>query len=145
MEFYAFAPPASILRSLCALPPPDLKLHASGPTSLNTFTGYGRGYVLVNAQRHESALIVMPEKLLPWSAGSFAALSPEDFAQITALRPEVVLLGTGDTLRFPHPALTRALAEAQIGLEVMDMQAACRTYNILMAEERKVAAALLFS
>lgn len=145
MEFYAFASPASILHLLCAPSPPHLKLHASGPTSLNTFTGYGRGYVLVNAQRHESALIVMPEQLLPWGAGSFAALTAEDFAQIAALRPEVVLLGTGETLRFPHPVLTRALVEAQIGLEVMDVQAACRTYNILMAEERKVAAALLFS
>ena len=54
-------------------------------------------------------------------------------------------LGTGDTLRFPHPRITQALAAARIGVEVMDLQAACRTYNILMAEERKVAAALLFS
>ncbi len=122
-----------------------MKLHASGPTSLNTFTGYGKGYVLVNAQRHESGLIVMPEQLLPWHVAGFAALAAEDFVQIAALRPELVLLGTGEALRFPHPTLTRALSEARIGLEVMDIQAACRTYNILMAEERKVAAALLFS
>ena len=75
----------------------------------------------------------------------FAQLAVEEvYAQTLALKPEVVLLGTGDKLRFPHPSLTRAFAEARIGIEVMDLQAACRTYNILMAEERKVAAALLF-
>ena len=121
-----------------------MKLHASGLTSLNTFTGYGTGFVLVNAVRHESSLIVMPELLQAWDAGGFADLSPEDFDSLAALRPEVVLLGTGEKIRFPHPRLTRALAQARIGIEVMDNHAACRTYNILMAEERKVAAALLF-
>ena len=122
-----------------------MKLHASGLTHLNTFTGYGPGFVMVNNVRHEANLIVMPEDLRPWDAQGFAALTQGDFAQIAALQPEVVLLGTGDKLRFPHPRLTQALAAARVGLEVMDVQAACRTYNILMAEERKVAAALLFS
>ena len=122
-----------------------MKLHASGLTSLNTFTGYGPGFVLVNNVRHEENLIVLPEELRPWSAPSFAALKAEDFDELAALRPEVVLLGTGDKLRFPHPRITQALAAARVGVEVMDVQAACRTYNILMSEERKVAAALLFS
>jgi uncharacterized protein len=121
-----------------------VKLHASRPTALNTFTGYGPGFVLINDQRHESSLIVMPEHLQPWQAGTFSSLETAHFEAIVSLKPEMVLLGTGDRLRFPHPSLTRALAEARIGLEVMDLQAACRTYNILMAEERKVAAALLF-
>lgn len=121
-----------------------MKLHASGLTSLNTFTGYGAGFVLINGARHEGNLIVMPELLQPWDAGGFEALKPEDFAGLASLKPEVVLLGTGEKIRFPHPRLTRALAEARIGIEIMDNQAACRTYNILMAEERKVAAALLF-
>jgi uncharacterized protein len=121
-----------------------LKLHASGLTSLNTFTGYGADFVLVNAVRYESSLIVMPEALVPWQVASFAELKEEDFSGLVAMQPEVVLLGTGDKLRFPHPALTRKLSNARIGVEVMDLQAACRTYNILMAEERKVAAALLF-
>jgi uncharacterized protein len=121
-----------------------LKLHASGLTSLNTFTGYGADFVLVNNVRHESSLIVMPEALVPWEAASFSELKEEDFAGLAAMQPEVVLLGTGAKLRFPHPRLTRMLSEARIGVEVMDLQAACRTYNILMAEERKVAAALLF-
>lgn len=121
-----------------------MKLHPSGLTSLNTFTGYGADFVLVNAVRYESSIIVIPQTLVPWQAASFAELSEEDFSPIVSMQPEVVLLGTGGKIRFPHPALTRRLAEARIGLEVMDLQAACRTYNILMAEERKVAAALLF-
>ncbi len=123
---------------------PELKLHASGLTSLNTFTGYGAGFVLINAVRHEGNLIVMPELLQPWDAGGFETLEPEDFSVLVSLKPEVVLLGTGEKIRFPHPRLTQALSQARIGVEVMDNQAACRTYNILMAEERKVAAALLF-
>ena len=121
-----------------------MKLHASKLTALNTFTGYGPGFVAVNETRHESSVIVMPEQLVAWDVAGFEALKPEDFAALVAMKPEVVLLGTGEKLRFPHPRLTRALAEARIGIEVMDLQAACRTYNILMAEERKVAAALLF-
>ena len=122
-----------------------MKLHASSPSALNTFSGYGEGYVLVNGQRHAENMIVMPEQMLPWSAASFDALTEADFEVISGLNLEILLLGTGPKQRFPHPRLTRALAASRIGVEAMDLQAACRTYNILMAEERRVAAALLFT
>ena len=122
-----------------------MKLHASAPSAFNTFTGYGEGYVMVNGQRHEANLIVLPGQLLPWSAKSFDALSEADFDVLLELNPEILLLGTGPRQRFPQPRLIRALAARRIGVEAMDLQAACRTYNILMAEERRVAAALLFS
>ena len=122
-----------------------MKLHASAPSAFNAFTAYGEGYVMVNGQRHESNLIVLPGQLLPWSAKSFDALSEEDFHVLLELNLEILLLGTGPRQRFPHPRLTRALAAKRVGVEAMDLQAACRTYNILMAEERRVAAALLFS
>jgi uncharacterized protein len=122
-----------------------VKLHPPPPTALNTFTGYGEGYVLVNGERHETNLVVLPERLVPWSAASFDALAESDFESLLELGPEIVLLGTGPRQRFPHPRLTRALAERRIGIEVMDLRAACRTYNILAAEERRVAAALLFT
>lgn len=109
------------------------------------FTGYGEGYVMVNRQRHERTLVLMRDHLLTdWQPAGFDDLTAEHFAQLAELEPEIVLLGTGNRLRFPRPELTRALIEARIGLEVMDVQAACRTYNFLVAEERKVAAALLF-
>ena len=122
-----------------------MKLHAAGPTGLNTITGYGEGYVAVNGERRESSVIVLPDRLVAWEAREFSELAPEHFRVFEALEVEIVLLGTGPTQRFPHPRLTAALAAKRIGLEVMDVQAACRTYNILVAEERKVAAALLFA
>jgi len=122
-----------------------VKLHASVVSSRNAFTGYGEGYVLVSGQRREASLIVMPERQLDWAPASFAELSEAHFAHIVELHPEVVLLGTGARQRFPHPQPTAPLARAGIGLEVMDVQAACRTYNILAAEDRVVVAALLFA
>jgi uncharacterized protein len=121
-----------------------VKLHASGPTAYNSITGYGDDYVLVNGQRHASNLIIMPEEVLAWSVADFAGLTPEEFGVLENRGLEIVLLGTGPKQRFPHPRLTARLSAAGIGVEVMDLKAACRTYNILVAEERKVAAALLF-
>jgi uncharacterized protein len=121
-----------------------VKLHASGPATYNSITAYGEGYVQVNSQRYESSLIVMPERVLSWSASDFFSLRSKDFEELKNLGAEIVLLGTGPKQRFPHPSLTAPLAQAGIGVEVMDLKAACRTYNILVAEERKVAAALLF-
>ena len=120
-----------------------MKLHASVPGAANTFTGYGEGYVLVNGRRHQSSLIVMADQVLAWDAVSFESLTEKNLDDLKDLGAEIVLLGTGPTQRFPHPRLTARLARAGIGVEVMDVRAACRTYNILVAEERKVAAALL--
>ena len=120
-----------------------MKLHASGPATYNTITAYGEDYVQVNSQRYQSSLIVMMEQVVDWGSLQFSSLSPRDFQVLKDLGPEIVLLGTGPTQRFPHPRLTAPLAQAGIGVEVMDLKAACRTYNILAAEERKVAAALL--
>ena len=120
-----------------------MKLHPTGQSGVNTITGYGAGYVMVNGERRESSLVVLPERTIDWQDKRFDTLEAEDFTFLAGLEAEIVLLGTGARQRFPHPRLTAELAKAGIGLEVMDLQAACRTYNILVAEERKVAAALL--
>jgi len=122
-----------------------VKLHVTGSGSRNAITGYGEGYVMVNGRRHEASLIVLPDRVVPWEVSEFTRMAIEDFEKLKILDVEILLLGTGPTQRFPHPRLTAPLAEAGIGLEVMDLKAACRTYNILVAEERKVAAALLFA
>ena len=123
-----------------------MKLHLSKLSGINLFTGYGEGYVMVNRQRYAQNLVVLGDRIVTdWQPGGFDHLTAEDFSRLAGLKAEIVLLGTGARLRFPRPELTRALYAARIGLEVMDLQAACRTYNILAAEERKVAAALLFS
>jgi uncharacterized protein len=122
-----------------------MKLHLTSVSGVNLFTGYGEGYVMINQQRHQQNLVVLRDRLLTdWQPAGFDALVAAHFAQLAELAPEIVLLGTGARARFPRPELTRALIEARIGIEVMDIQAACRTYNFLVAEERKVAAALLF-
>ena len=120
-----------------------MKLHATLPGGVNAITGYGEGYVMVNGARRDSSVVVLADRIEQWSAAAFDTLTPEDFSFLQNLGAEIVLLGTGARQRFPHPRLTAALSRAGIGLEVMDLQAACRTYNILVAEERKVAAALL--
>jgi len=123
---------------------PYVKLHLSVFSEQNMFTGYGVGYVVVNKTRYEQSLIVLPDRLIEnWDAKTFEQLTAEHFEFVLSLKPEMVLFGTGATLRFPHPTLTRTLIESRIGVEVMDTAAACRTYNILTAEGRRVAAALL--
>jgi len=121
-----------------------LKLHLSKSSDKNIFTGYGIGYVVVNQTRHEHSLIIMPDRIIEnWQVQIFQQLTAEHFEVLLPFQPEIVLLGTGTTLRFPCPSITKELIALNIGVEVMDTSAACRTYNILMAEGRNVAAALL--
>jgi uncharacterized protein len=110
----------------------------------NAFTGYGEGYVEVNGARHASSLVVSGERLVTdWPATSVDALSADHLAAILELKPEIVLLGTGNSFRFPEPSRVAPLYKAGIGVEVMDTPAACRTYNILLGEGRNVVAALI--
>ncbi len=121
-----------------------MKLHLDNPSSRNLVTGYGAGYVAINHRQYEANLILLPDRIVEsWGAGGFEALAESDFEAIRTLGPEILLLGTGDRQRFPAPSLLRPLIEARIGYEIMDLPAACRTFNILMAEGRRVAAALL--
>ena len=121
-----------------------MKLHQAVAAGINTFTGYGEDYVAVNGERRNRSSIVLPDRILDWPVQGFDKLRAEDFQVLETLGVEIVLLGTGAKQRFPHPRLTATLTSAGVGVEVMDLKAACRTYNILVAEERKVAAALLF-
>ena len=121
-----------------------MKLHPNRPSVLNTITAYGPGFIEVNAQRIEHALLLMPEQPIAlWAPARFEDLVASHFEALLAAEPEVVLLGTGARQRFAHPRLTAALTARRIGVESMDTGAACRTYNILMTEGRKVLAALL--
>ena len=121
-----------------------MKLHASAPSGAQIVTAYGDDYVTVNGVRYEESIVVLPDRVQAWAARSFESLGEQHFTGLSEMGAEIVIRGTGGRQRFPHPRLTAPLARARIGLEVMSLQAACRTYNILVAEERKVAAALLF-
>ena len=120
-----------------------MKLHASARTHLNTFTGYGEGYVEINGQRVTKSVIVTASKSLDWEITSAGELTDAHAATLLALEPEIVLLGSGRSFAFPDPAVLMPLHKARIGVEVMDTKAACRTYNILLAEDRNVVAALI--
>ena len=120
-----------------------MKFQLTRAAGHNAITAYGEGYVMVNGVRHEKNVIVLLDRILEWETEAFEALGVGDFERLAELDPEVVLLGTGARLRFPPPGITRPLIEARKGLEVMDVQAACRTFNILASEGRRVVAALL--
>jgi len=90
-----------------------------------------------------SILVPWRGTVLPWAPRTVAELRAEDFEAVLALQPELVIFGSGPRLRFVSPALTRALIERRIGVETMDTAAACRTYNVLVAEGRSAVAALL--
>ena len=124
-----------------------MKLHLSNTGLQNLITAYDVAFVQVGERRLAGpSLVVCPDRMLErWGVANVAALAAEDFAKLLALDPEIVLLGTGSRLRFPPPVLSRCLSDARIGLEVMDLGAACRTYNILASEGRRVAAALILA
>ncbi len=98
---------------------------------------------MVNGERQEGGLIVLPDEIVVDWANLFEELTVVHFTALAIRAPEIVLLGSGARLRFPSPKLYAGLIKARIGVEVMDTAAACRTYNILAAEGRRVAAALL--
>ena len=110
----------------------------------NVVTGFGPDWVRIGLVEHRANFVLTSEAInTGWAAAGFDALTEADFAGLLAYAPEIVLLGTGHEIRFPHPRLTHALTDARVGLEVMDTAAACRTFNILAAEGRKVVAALI--
>ena len=120
-----------------------MKFHLQTPAA-NVVTGTGPGWIRIGATEHRANLVLLPAAVVEgWAPGGYAALTERDFAALLAHAPEMVLLGTGARQQFPHPRLLQALAAARVGVEVMDTRAACRTFNILVAEDRRVAAALI--
>ncbi|MBI3898635.1 MAG: Mth938-like domain-containing protein [Gammaproteobacteria bacterium] len=121
-----------------------MKIQLENTGSHNVIRSYAPGCVTVNQDSYAGSVIVTPDRIIAdWPPQTLADLTAEHIEAIAALNPEVILLGTGNRLRFPASEVTRALASAQVGFEVMDTGAACRTYNVLMGEGRRVVAALL--
>lgn len=112
--------------------------------SVPFISSYGKGWVQVaDQQLTRSVVLTSDGRRFEWSCARFEDLTAAHFEQVAQLKTELVIFGSGERLRFPSAALTRALIECQIGIETMDTQAACRTYNILAGEGRHVAVALL--
>ena len=105
---------------------------------------YDTGSIAVSGNMYRTSIIVSPDSIIDnWPPRVFADLSAEHFDPVLRLKPEIVLLGTGERNRFPPDEIIAPLLSQYIGLEVMDTGAACRSYNFLVAEGRRVVAALL--
>ena len=121
-----------------------MKFHLDAPGGVHQVRGYVPGQLRVNDRTHTASLILTATALIePWRPTSAADITSADLEPLLGLAPEVVLLGTGAGQRFPGPEVLRILHEQRIGIEVMDTAAACRTFNVLVAEGRAVAAALI--
>ena len=121
-----------------------MKLQSDPHSGANTITGYGDGYVEINQTPYAHAVLLSSDGAISeWPVQSFDGLEASHFTQMVELKPELVLIGTGNKQRFPKPELLKSLILAKIGFEIMDSQAACRTYNILVGEGRQVLLALI--
>ena len=121
-----------------------MKLQSDPHSGANTITGYGDGYVEINQTPYAHAVLLSSDGAISaWPAQSFDSLEASHFTQMVELKPELILIGTGSKQRFPKPELLKSLILAKIGFEIMDSQAACRTYNILVGEGRQVLLALI--
>jgi uncharacterized protein len=111
---------------------------------VNAITAYTADSLSVNAQTWRQSIVVPHQgETQAWPCTRFDELDESHFESLLALQPELLIIGTGRAHRFVSPALTRSLIARRIGVECMDTRAACRTYNILVSEGRKVVAALL--
>ena len=121
-----------------------MKFQLDEPQGGNSISRHDGQCVWVNGEAHrESLLVPWRGEVQPWNLKRFEDLSEAHFQQMLGLKPELVIFGSGARIRFARPALYRSLIDARIGVETMDLAAACRTYNVLASEGRTVLAALL--
>ncbi len=114
-----------------------------GTSNLNFITGIETGYVVVQRKKINSAHIIAPDALVDWKLNTFSEMTTDHLSLITALNPEVIILGTGEKHIIPEKTILKALVETGVGYEIMTTSAACRTYNILLAEDRHAVVGLI--
>jgi uncharacterized protein len=109
-----------------------------------SISGYGPGWIGIGIEKINTSVVIGSRgERFHWACQRFEDLSPDHFAQLAALNTELIIFGSGNRIRFPQANWLKPLIDKQIGIETMDTQAACRTYNILAGEGRCVAVALL--
>jgi len=120
-----------------------MQINMETDAEVNLIKAYEPGTIRINEEIFNANVIVANDEIISrWNTPTVAALSMEDFQKMAALEPMIILLGTGESQRFPDPALLTPLIERQIGLETMTTRNACHTYNVLVHEGRRVVAAL---
>jgi hypothetical protein len=121
-----------------------VKLQSDPHSGSNAITGYGDGYVEINKIPYNHAVLISSDGAISaWPIKAFKDLETSHFEQMATLKPELIIIGTGNKQHFPKPELMKSLISAKIGFEIMNSQAACRTYNILVGEGRQVLLALI--
>jgi uncharacterized protein len=121
-----------------------MKFTADRPSGAHVVRGYAPGLLRIGERDIVTSVIVSPATLIePWRPRRMSEFTAADLDPAIALSPEVLLIGTGPRQVFPDAGVFAALHAARIGFEIMDTGAACRTYNVLVGEDRRVAAALL--
>lgn len=121
-----------------------MKMVLDDAAGLNLISGYGDGQVTVGGQSYPAGMLIFPRTLhTDWEVTHIDQICGRTLKPIVTQKPEILILGTGKTQRFPPPRVFASLMDAMIGYEVMDNAAACRTYNILLGEGRNAALALL--
>ena len=122
-----------------------MKITEERSDSLHLVSAYRPGCIRVNRTDHRGSLVLSPEGVREgWAGASIDALTVESLEPyLKPTCPELVLVGSGETLRFPQRAVLTWLQSRGVGIEVMDTAAACRTYNVLALEGRRVLALLI--
>ncbi|MFV8833751.1 Mth938-like domain-containing protein [Aquisalimonas sp.] len=120
-----------------------MKLTLENTGEANRIRSYDVGTITVNETEVTSTLLLTPEQLHDgWGPADVGELGNDHMDAITAMAPELLLIGTGRRQQFPDRRLMARTIQAGLGIEVMTTEAACRTYNVLAAEGRQVAAVL---
>ena len=127
-----------------------MKLHLDPVSGCHVITRHGAGFVVIDGIHVTEPVLILPDVIInPWRIvapmPTATSLCVDDFAEVIERKPELVVFGAGEIFRFPDRQILAAFALARIGFEVMDTPAACRTYNVLVSEGRRIAAALLIS
>lgn len=105
---------------------------------------YTQGAITVNNRDYQKSLLLANHTLQPdWPVQHIDQITPQHWLQILELEPQVIIIGTGERIHFPHPSSYATVIERGIGVEFMDSMAACRTYNILLSEDRSVVAGII--
>ncbi|MDH3631922.1 MAG: Mth938-like domain-containing protein [Gammaproteobacteria bacterium] len=135
-----------MIRTLIYIILPHMPLAEDIITSRHRITAYDADTISVNDDIYRQSLVMTADSILcPWPVSSLQHLNPENLAPIFESKPTVVLLGTGERQMFPDAKIFALFGEQGIGLEVMDNGALCRTFNILVAEDRDVTAAIILN
>jgi len=109
----------------------------------NSIQAYRQGEIIVNERRINCSVVITPDEIIEWAPQNFEAITSEHIDQLTVYQPEIIILGTGERQQFPAPHITAGLLVQGIGVEIMNTDAACRTFNVLLSENRRVVTAMI--